>query len=113
MRASGLKATRMATASGRDSPETPILASGAITNHMALESTFGATETSTRASGRHVSGTVKDATSSSVEMSMSESTLGVRPKDTASILGKTETFIQASFSTAKKTDKAAGKKAGK
>jgi hypothetical protein len=46
-------------------------------------------------------------------MSMSESTLGVRPKDTASILGKTETFIQASFSTAKKTDKAAGKKAGK
>lgn len=58
-RASGLKDTRRATESGRESLVTTMLVSGGQTSHMDLESTLGVTRMSTKVNGKHASDTDK------------------------------------------------------
>ena len=77
---------------------------------MGLESTFGAMVTNMKESGKHASGMVRDATPLSGATSMSESTPGEKRRATVSIPGKTGISTQGSFSTAKKMDRAAGRR---
>lgn len=92
-RASGLKDTRRATESGRESLVTTMLVSGEQISHMDLESTLGVTRTSTKVNGKHASDMDKVWISLLLEINIWASTTGARPKALDSIDGQTEMYI--------------------
>lgn len=99
-RASGLKDTRRATESGRESLVTTMSVSGEQTSHTGLESILGVTRTSTKVNGKPASDTDKAWTSLLLEINIWVSTAGVRLKASGSIDGPTEMCILVNSTTA-------------